>query len=36
VAVELYAGEELVLETLPGPANSSYRDWAGWGRLDIK
>ena len=36
VVVELYAGEELVLETLPGPANSSYRDWAGWGRLDIK
>ena len=36
VTVELQPGEELVLETLPGPAGSLNRDWAGWGRLSIK
>ena len=36
VQVELAPGEELVLETLPGPAGSPNRDWCGWGRLKIR
>lgn len=36
VELELRAGEELVLETLSGPANNGARDWAGWGPLTFK
>jgi hypothetical protein len=36
VKVELEAGEALVLETLPGPAGNAYRDWCGWGRVEIR
>ncbi len=36
LTAEIRAGEELVLETLPGPANNESCDWAGWGPLTIR
>jgi hypothetical protein len=34
--VQLEDGEELLLETLPGPANSINRDWAFWGACELR
>ena len=36
LTVRLEAGEDLLLETLPGPANSLNRDWALWGMCELR
>jgi hypothetical protein len=34
--VEVAAGAELLFETTPGPAKQYSRDWAGWGKIEIR
>jgi hypothetical protein len=34
--VELAPGSEVLFETTPGPAKQFSRDWAGWGKIEIR
>jgi hypothetical protein len=36
ITIELEAGEELLLETLPGPADNLNRDWAILGKCELR
>jgi len=36
IDIELAAGAELLFETTPGPAKQYSRDWAGWGKIEIR
>jgi hypothetical protein len=36
VDVELAPGAELLFETTPGPGKQYSRDWAGWGKIEIR
>jgi hypothetical protein len=36
VDVDLAAGSELLFETTPGPAKQYARDWASWGKIEIR
>jgi hypothetical protein len=36
VDADLGAGSEILFETTPGPAKQYARDWASWGKIDIR